>query len=69
MAKKPDETTVHENNKSLVDAQKKYLMDQFGKLMEQEGEEIGGRIGGSEMGIRDRYVEISLYDQINHQLK
>ena len=42
MVKKPDEKVVEENSIPAVDPQKKYLMDQFGSLMEQVGEGFGG---------------------------
>jgi DNA repair ATPase RecN len=42
MAKKVAEETIEENQVPAVDPQKKYLMDQFGSLMEQVGEGFGG---------------------------
>ena len=42
MAKKTDEPVAEEPKVSAVDPQKKYLMDQFGDLMEQVGDGFGG---------------------------
>ena len=42
MVKKNVEENVEENQIPEVDPQKKYLMDQFGSLMEQVGEGFGG---------------------------
>ncbi len=42
MAKKVAEEIIEENQVPAVDPQKKYLMDQFGSLMEQVGEGFGG---------------------------
>ena len=42
MAKKIDEPVAEEPKTSTVDPQKKYLMDQFGDLMEQVGDGFGG---------------------------
>ena len=42
MAKKIAEEKIDEDQVPAVDPQKKYLMDQFGSLMEQVGEGFGG---------------------------
>ena len=42
MVKKLDDVTSEQNNVSEVDPQKKYLMDQFGSLMDQVGDGFGG---------------------------
>ena len=42
MVKKLDDATSEQNNVSEVDPQKKYLMDQFGSLMDQVGDGFGG---------------------------
>ena len=42
MVKKNVEENIEENQVPAVDPQKKYLMDQFGSLMEQVGEGFGG---------------------------
>ena len=42
MVKKLDDATSEQNNLSDVDPQKKYLMDQFGSLMDQVGDGFGG---------------------------
>ena len=42
MVKKLDDVTSEQNNTSEVDPQKKYLMDQFGSLMDQVGDGFGG---------------------------
>ena len=42
MVKKNVEENTEENQVPAVDPQKKYLMDQFGSLMEQVGEGFGG---------------------------
>ena len=42
MVKKVDDVTSEQNNASEVDPQKKYLMDQFGSLMDQVGDGFGG---------------------------
>ena len=42
MVKKLDDATSKQNNVSEVDPQKKYLMDQFGSLMDQVGDGFGG---------------------------
>tara|TARA_B100000886_G_scaffold334822_1_gene290930 strand:- start:111 stop:581 length:471 start_codon:yes stop_codon:yes gene_type:complete len=42
MVKKVNDVTSEQNNASEVDPQKKYLMDQFGSLMDQVGDGFGG---------------------------
>ena len=42
MVKKEDDVKSEQNNASEVDPQKKYLMDQFGSLMDQVGDGFGG---------------------------
>ena len=42
MAKKVAEEVLEDNQVPVVDPQKKYLMDQFGSLMEQVGDGFGG---------------------------
>ena len=42
MVKKNVEENTEENQVPAIDPQKKYLMDQFGSLMEQVGEGFGG---------------------------
>ena len=42
MVKKLDDVKSEQNNVSEVDPQKKYLMDQFGSLMDQVGDGFGG---------------------------
>ena len=42
MVKKLDDVTSEQNSTSEVDPQKKYLMDQFGSLMDQVGDGFGG---------------------------
>ena len=42
MVKKLDDATSEQNNVSEIDPQKKYLMDQFGSLMDQVGDGFGG---------------------------
>jgi len=42
MVKKVDDVTSKQDNASEVDPQKKYLMDQFGSLMDQVGDGFGG---------------------------
>ena len=42
MVKKLDDATSEQSNVSEVDPQKKYLMDQFGSLMDQVGDGFGG---------------------------
>ena len=42
MVKKEDDVKSEQNNTSEVDPQKKYLMDQFGSLMDQVGDGFGG---------------------------
>lgn len=67
MAKKPDEPTVQENNTSLVDPQKKYLMDQFGDLMEQVGDGFGGPLQ-EELISRLQQTISDFHEEVNEML-
>ena len=67
MAKKPDEPTVQENSTSLVDPQKKYLMDQFGDLMEQVGDGFGGPLQ-EELISRLQQTISDFHEEVNEML-
>ena len=67
MAKKPDEPKVQENSTSLVDPQKKYLMDQFGDLMEQVGDGFGGPLQ-EELISRLQQTISDFHEEVNEML-
>ena len=64
MVKKVDDTAVDQNSTSEIDPQKKYLMDQFGSLMDQVGDGFGGPLQEElirrlEQTIADFHQEVS----------
>ena len=67
MAKKPDEPAVQENNTPSVDPQKKYLMDQFGDLMEQVGDGFGGPLQ-EELISRLQQTISDFHEEVNEML-
>ena len=67
MAKKPDEPAVQENNTPSVDPQKKYLMDQFGDLMEQVGDGFGGPLQ-EELISRLQQTITDFHEEVNEML-
>ena len=67
MAKKPDEPAIQENNTPSVDPQKKYLMDQFGDLMEQVGDGFGGPLQ-EELISRLQQTISDFHEEVNEML-
>tara|TARA_A100001015_G_C14639526_1_gene574878 strand:+ start:204 stop:647 length:444 start_codon:yes stop_codon:yes gene_type:complete len=67
MAKKPDEPAIQENNTPSVDPQKKYLMDQFGDLMEQVGDGFGGPLQ-EELISRLQQTITDFHEEVNEML-
>ena len=67
MAKKTDEPAVQENNAPSVDPQKKYLMDQFGDLMEQVGDGFGGPLQ-EELISRLQQTISDFHEEVNEML-
>ena len=67
MAKKPVEPAVQENNTPSVDPQKKYLMDQFGDLMEQVGDGFGGPLQ-EELISRLQQTISDFHEEVNEML-
>ena len=64
MVKKVDDAAVDQNSTSEIDPQKKYLMDQFGSLMDQVGDGFGGPLQEElirrlEQTIADFHQEVS----------
>jgi gas vesicle protein len=68
MAKKTDEPVIEEEKtSSLVDPQKKYLMDQFGDLMEQVGDGFGGPLQ-EELISRLQQTIADFHEEVNEML-
>jgi transketolase len=67
MAKKPDEPVAQDNGVPLVDPQKKYLMDQFGDLMEQVGDGFGGPLQ-EELINRLQQTISDFHEEVNEML-
>jgi gas vesicle protein len=67
MAKKPVDSTVQENSTPSVDPQKKYLMDQFGDLMEQVGDGFGGPLQ-EELISRLQQTISDFHEEVNEML-
>ena len=67
MAKKPNEPAVQESNTTSVDPQKKYLMDQFGDLMEQVGDGFGGPLQ-EELISRLQQTISDFHEEVNEML-
>ena len=67
MAKKTDEPVAEESKISAVDPQKKYLMDQFGDLMEQVGDGFGGPLQ-EELISRLQQTIADFHEEVNEML-
>jgi gas vesicle protein len=67
MAKKIDEPVAEEPKTSTVDPQKKYLMDQFGDLMEQVGDGFGGPLQ-EELISRLQQTIADFHEEVNEML-
>ena len=67
MAKKTDEPVIEENTTPAVDPQKKYLMDQFGDLMEQVGDGFGGPLQ-EELISRLQQTIADFHEEVNEML-
>ena len=68
MAKKTDEPVIEEEKtSSLVDPQKKYLMDQLGDLMEQVGDGFGGPLQ-EELISRLQQTIADFHEEVNEML-
>ena len=67
MAKKTDEPVAEEPKVSAVDPQKKYLMDQFGDLMEQVGDGFGGPLQ-EELISRLQQTIADFHEEVNEML-
>jgi outer membrane biosynthesis protein TonB len=67
MANKTETSAGQENNTPLVDPQKKYLMDQFGDLMEQVGDGFGGPLQ-EELISRLQQTIADFHEEVNEML-
>ena len=67
MAKKVEEEVLEDNQTSAVDPQKKYLMDQFGSLMEQVGDGFGGPLQ-EELISRLQQTIADFHQEVNEML-
>ena len=66
MPQKPD-TGGSEDQAPAIDPQKKYLMDQFGNLMEQVGDGFGGPLQ-EEMISRLELTIADFHEEVNEKL-